>query len=265
MKKGKKPAWLTEKDVYNLTVIEEALSVNDEETVSQACLRFGVGCIPDEDLLIPAQKALSAMSEYNVHLDENSFSSWYQGLIDDEEIFRLDKNMLEAVREARVIYDEKIAEWAAEGVVDADFETDYAFWGIIGLVIVMVSSELDERYEQLRNDAFYKDPMFGKYRIIALEDADGFTLNSFPNNRSYNRFDVEELQLYVMDRYDWIDRHGEICSVYQEVKNVVYDNPNRKLSDTKAELEGLAKSSSEKKFQYAILYTCAVIEYWLKK
>ena len=131
MKKGKKPAWLTEKDVYNLTMIEEALSVNDEETVSQACLRFGVGCIPDKDLLFPAQKALSAMSEYNVHLDENSFNSWYQGLIDDEEIFRLDKNMLEAVRDARVIYDEKIAEWVAEGIVDADFETDYAFWGII--------------------------------------------------------------------------------------------------------------------------------------
>lgn len=265
MKKTKKPAWLTKRDVYNLTEINEALSVNDEETVSQACLRFGVGRIPDEDLLFPAQKALSAMSEYNVHLDENSFSSWYQGLIDDEEIFRLDKNMLEAVRDARKVYDEKIAEWVAKGIVDVDFETDYAFWGIIGLVIVMVSSELDERFERLRNDAFYKDPMFGKYEIIALEDADGLTLNSFPNSRSYNRFDVEALLIYVMDRYDWTERFGEIIGVYQKVKEIVFENPNRKLSDTKAELERLAKSSSEKKFQYAILYTCAVIEYWLKK
>ena len=81
--KKKKPTWLTTEDLHNLKMIEEALSVNDEESVSQACVRFGVGHIPDEDLLFPAQKALAAMSEYNVHLDKNSFSSWYQGLIDD--------------------------------------------------------------------------------------------------------------------------------------------------------------------------------------
>ena len=264
MKKNRKPSSLTKRDIYNLRMIGESLSVNDEETVSQACIRFGVGRMPDKDLLFPAQEALSAMCKDNPKLDANRFCSWYQAIIDNQVFFSLDRNMLEAVRIARVAYDMEMNQWVARGDVDSDYNTSFAFWGIIGLVIVTVSSEIREKYDALRNDAFYKDPVFGRYRIIALEDADDATLESFPNNRSYNRFDVEAILLYVMDRYDWIDRHGEISNVYEEVKRIVYEDPNRMLFDTKLELERRAKGSSEKKFQYAFLYASAVIEYGLE-
>jgi hypothetical protein len=49
------------------------------------------------------------------------------------------------------------------------------------------------------------------------------------------------------------------------VKSVVYRAPNRLLGETKKELEQLAKSSKQKKTQYAFLYACAVIDYWLKR
>ena len=254
MERNKKPSSLTEKDIYNLQMLEESLGMVDEDTVSQVSLTFGVGNIPDEDLLIPAQKALSAMCKDNPQLDKEGFSSWYQQLIDNEVIFRLDRSMQEAVKEAREEYDKQMDYWVKNGVVDADYDTSFAFWGIIGLVIVMVSSEIWERYDALNRDAFYKDPTFGKYRIIALEYADDATLDSFSNERSYNRYDVEAIMLYVMDRCDWIDRHGEIAEVYQRVKEIVYEDPNRRLGDTKVQLESVAKASGKKKLQYAFLY-----------
>ena len=53
-----------------------------------------------------------------------------------------------------------------------------------------------------------------------------------------------------------------IRELYQEVQRIVYDDPNRKLGDTKKILEQQAKKG--KKMQYAVLYAAAVIEWYLK-
>jgi len=60
-----------------------------------------------------------------------------------------------------------------------------------------------------------------------------------------------------------LGEYYEYRSIYNEIKEIVYEDTERKLGDTKTKLEQLAKSSSEKRFQYALLYTCAVIEWYL--
>ena len=137
------------------------------------------------------------------------------------------------------------------------------------MAIYSIYHLLMEKYAQLSDSAFFKNPMFGKYQIIALEYADNCTLNDFQNPRGYNRFDVEAILLYVMDMviggYDSYKEYQQTLDIYDEVKSVVYRNPNRLLGETKKELEELAKSSKQKKMQYAFLYACAVIDYWLNK
>ena len=50
--KKKNPSLLNENDVFNLKQIDWALNQNEEESVSQASLRYGD--MPDEGLLRPA-------------------------------------------------------------------------------------------------------------------------------------------------------------------------------------------------------------------
>ena len=186
-------------------------------------------------------------------------------------MFRLDKVMLEAMKEARQIFDQKMEEWINNGLVNPDYDTNFAFRAIIGMLILHYSYILAEKMEGLSNDAFFKEGgLFSKYKILALEYEDDSTLNSFQNAKGYNRFNVEALLLYVTERllyatekYEWYECRGKIQNVYDEVKKVVYEDPHRKLSETKAILEKMAKSS-EKKFRYAFLYTAAVIEWHLK-
>jgi hypothetical protein len=74
---------------------------------------------------------------------------------------------------------------------------------------------------------------------------------------------IEAILFYIIDRYDAFWEYYEYRRIYNEIKGIVYEDTERKLGDTKAKLEQLAKSSSEKRFQYALLYTCAVIEWYL--
>lgn len=261
--KKKKPSLLNENDVFNLKQIDWALNQNEEESVSQASLRYGD--MPDEDLLRPAQKAHESLCKDNPKLDSESFNIWRNELIEDSNLFRLDKIMIDAVKEAKAIFDSKISEWIEEGIVSSNYDTGFAFWGIIGIVLYNYSILLGDKKSGLHNEAFFSKSLLGKYKITALEDEDDSTLNNFQNTHSYDRFDVEAIQLYVMERYEWLDRHAEICDIYNEVKEIVYEDPNRKLSETKAKLELLTKSSGEKRFQYALLYACTVIERSLNK
>ena len=48
------------------------------------------------------------------------------------------------------------------------------------------------------------------------------------------------------------------------MKDIVYEDPNRLLADTKKILEAKARKNKKRKHQYAVLYACVVIEYWLK-
>ena len=260
----KKPSLLTKRDFFNFEQMEWALNQNEEDSVSQCCLRYGYGNMPEEDLLYPCQKALSALCKDNPDINEDEFTTWYEQLIEDEELFRFDKVMLDMVKEVRMLFDKKADDWMEEGLLASNYDTSFAFWGIIGIAIYTLSYRIREKYDNLNNDAFFTNPMFGKYKIVALEYADGGTLNDFQNPHSYNRFDTEAILYYIIDRYDDFWEYYKYRSIYNEIKRIVYENPNRNLSDTKAKLEYLAKSSSEKKFQYALLYACAVIEWYLK-
>ena len=256
----KKPSLLSKKDLFDIEQIEWALNVNEEECVSQACIRFG----GIEDDLDPCQKALEAFCKDNPKVDEDEFEQWYQGIIKDENIFQFDKVMLDAVKDVQALLDERKNEWIAKGEIDPLYNTKYALWGIIGIAIYTISYEITSRYNRLKNDAFYKDSMFGKYRIIALEYADEGTLKDFQNPHSYNRYDVEAILHYVIDRYGAFIKYKDYRHILDEIKGIVGKNPDCKLSETKAVIEKLAKSSSEMKFQYAFFYAGAVIEWYLE-
>ena len=264
--KTKKPSSLKQEDI-NIFETMESLLQDTDETFSQTCMRYGH--MSDQDLLNPMQAALWAFCEDNPKIKKEEFATWYQGLIEDDGLFQLDKPTPEVLKEVRIIFDEKTNDWMAHGMLDSNYETSYAFWGIIGMAIYSIYHILTEKYAQLSDSAFFKDPMFGKYKIIALEYADNCTLNDFENPHAYNRFDVEAILLYVMDEvmggYDSYKEYQQTLEIFQEVKNIVYEAPNRLLSDTKKELEERAKHFKEKKLPYAFFYAAAVIDYWLKR
>ena len=258
------PSSLKQEDI-NIFQTMETLLQDTDETFSQSCMRYGN--IPDDELLTPMQVALGAFCEDNPKLKKEEFATWYQGLIEDEDLFQLDKPTPEVLKEVRILFDEKTNDWMAQGLLDPNYETSYTFWGIIGMAIYSIYHILTEKYAQLSDSAFFKNPMFGKYKIIALDYADGCTLNDFDNPHEYNRFDVEAILLYVMDvvmgGYDSYKEYQLTLELFQEVKNIVYEAPRRLLSDTKKELEERAKYFKEKKLPYAFFYAAAVIEYWL--
>lgn len=264
----KKPSLLTKKDLNNLEQIEWVLStnnVNEEECVSQVCMRYGYGNMPDEDLLYPCLNALGSLCEDYPEIDENEFTRWYQELIEDINIFKLDKVMVDVIKEVQSLFEKKRVDWIEKGKLDKDYNTDYTFWGIIGMAIYTISYKITDKYAQLNNAAFFKQPLFGRYQIVALEYADEDSLADFQNPRSYNRFDVEAILFYVMDRYDAFDDYKEYRHVLDEIKDIVYEDPKRKLRETKGVIEELARSSKEKQFQYAFFYAGAVIEWYLEK
>ena len=88
----KKPSSLSQEEIIIFETMEMVLQDTDE-TFSQSCMRYGD--MDDKDLLIPMQVALLAFSEDNPKLNANEFSTWYQGLIDDQELFRLNKPTLD--------------------------------------------------------------------------------------------------------------------------------------------------------------------------
>ena len=260
--KKKKPSSLKKEDINILQTMETLLQDTDE-TFSQSCMRYGN--LPDDELLTPMQAALWAFCEDSPKLRKEEFATWYEGLIEDEDLFRLDKPTPEVLKEVRILFDEKSNDWMAQGLLDSNYETSYAFWGIVGMAIYSIYHLLMEKYAQLSDSAFFKNPMLGKYKIIALEYADNCTLNDFDNPYAYNRFDVEAILFYVMGGFDSHKEYQLTLELFQEVKNVVYEAPDRLLSDTKKELEERAKKIKEKKLPYAFFFAGAVICYWLEK
>ena len=264
--KKKKPSSLTERD-YNIFQTMETLLQDTDETFSQSCMRYGE--LPDDELLTPMQTALWTFCEDNPKLRKEEFATWYEGLIEDEDLFRLDKPTPDVLKKVRIIFDEKTNDWIAKGLLVPDYDTNYAFLGIIGMAMYSIYHILMEKYAQLNNGAFFKNSMFGKYKIIALEYADGCTLSDFDNPHAYDRFDVEAILLYVMDEvmggFDSYKEYQLTHELFQEVKDIVYEAPDRLLSDTKMELEERAKLLKEKKLPYAFFFAGAVIDYWLNK
>ena len=261
-----KPSSLKQEEI-NIFETMETLLQDTDETFSQSCMRYGH--MSDKDLLIPMQAALWAFCEDNPKLKKEEFVTWYQGLIEDEDLFQLDKQTPEVLKELRILFDEKTNDWMAHDLLDSNYEMSYTFWGIIGMAIYTIYHIMREKYDNLSNSAFFKNPMFGKYKIIALDYADGCTLSDFDNPHAYNRFDVEAILFYVMDEmmhgYDSYKEYQLTLELFQEVKEIVYEAPSRLLGDTKKELEERAKYFKEKKLPYAFFYAAAVIDYWLKK
>ena len=262
--KKKKPSSLKQ-EYINIFQTMETLLQDTDETFSQSCMRYGN--IPDDELLTPMQTALWAFCEDNPKLKKDEFVAWYEGLIEDEDLFQLDKPTPEVLKEVRILFDEKTNDWMEQGLLDSNYETSYAFWGIIGMAIYSIYHILTEKYAQLSDSAFFKNPMFGKYKIIALEYADGCTLSDFDNPHAYDRFDVEAILFYVMVEvmggFDSYKEYQLTHELFQEVKDIVYEAPDRLLSDTKMELEERAKLLKEKRLPYAFFYAAAVIDYWL--
>lgn len=262
----KKPSSINQEEIDIIETMEMVLQDTDE-TFSQSCMRYGD--MSDKDLLIPMQVVLLAFSEDNPKLNANEFSTWHQGLIDDQKLFRLNKPTVDLLKDVRILFDEKTNEWLEKGLLDSNYDTSYAFWGIIGMALYSIYHKLMEKYDQLSNSAFYKNSMFGKYKIVALEYADSCTLSEFDNPHAYNRFDVEAILFYVMIEvmggFDSYKEYQLTLELFQEVKNIVYEAPNRLLSDTKIELEDRAKHFKEKRLPYAFFYAAAVIDYWLNK
>ncbi len=118
--------------------------------------------------------------------------------------------------------------------------------------------------EKLNDNMFFKDSILGKYKIMALDYADNTSLKEFDNPRAYNRFNVEGLITYAMGGFDEYEDYRKTLDIYQEVKDIIYEDPNRLLSETKKILVQRAKHDKIKKMQYAVLYAAAVIEWYLK-
>lgn len=53
-------------------------------------------------------------------------------------------------------------------MLDAEYDTSYAFWGIIGLTIYDISYHIRTKWNQLSDDKFFVNPLFGKYKKFPL-------------------------------------------------------------------------------------------------
>ena len=157
--KKKKPSSLNQEHINILQTMENLLQDTDE-TFSQSCMRYGE--IPDGELLIPMQETLWSFCEDNPKMKKEEFATWYQGLIEDEDLFRLDKQTPEVLKDVRFLFDEKTNDWIAKGLLVPDYDTNFAFLGIIGMAIYSIYHILMEKYAQLNNGAFFKNSMFGK-------------------------------------------------------------------------------------------------------
>ena len=266
--KKKKLSLLTEDDFNNINDIE--IISDSDESFSQTCTRHGVLYVEEDmtpvhypqDYMTSVKIAIQAFCEDNPKINVDDFTNWYQNLIDDEELFRLDKHTEALWKDVRTVFDAKMNAWISEGALDANYPTDCIFYSIIIMAIKSIYEKM-EGYK-LNDNMFYKDPIFGKYKIIALDYADNTSLNDFDNPHAYNRFDVEGLIIYAMGGFDEYEDYRKIREIYQEVQNIVYEDPNRLLGETKKILEQQVKKDKKKKMRYAVLYAAAVIEWYLK-
>ena len=143
----KKPSSLNQEEINIFETMEMVLQDTDE-TFSQSCMRYGD--MDDKDLLIPMQVALVAFSEDNPKLDANEFSTWYQGLIDDEELFRLNKPTMDLLNEVRILFDEKTNDWQEKGLLDPNYDTSYAFCFDVEAILFYVMVEVMGGYDSYK-------------------------------------------------------------------------------------------------------------------
>lgn len=83
------------------------------------------------------------------------------------------------------------------------------------------------------------------------------------NPHAYNHYDVEGLIIFATGGFDEYEDYRRTREIYEEVKNIVYEDHNRLLGETKIILEQEAKKDKIKKKQYAVFYAAAVIEWYL--
>lgn len=282
--KKNSPSYLTEEDfsvsegneiIVDLTDLGDIEIINEsDESFSQACVRHGVVLYEDEedvisehyleDYMTSVQIVLQDFCKDNPKITKEEFTTWYQQLIDNEELFRFDKHIDTLWKDVSTAVDTKMNEWMADGLLDAENANLYTYSIFCSIIIMAIKSVYEKLgCYKLDDNMFFKDPLFGKYKIIALDYADNTSLNDFDNPHAYNRFDVEGLIIYAMGEFDEYEDYREICETYQEVQEIVYEAPNRLLGETKKILEQQAKKDKKRKKQYAVLYAGAVIEWYL--
>ena len=174
----KNPSLLTKIDINNICGVE--IISDSDETFSQTCVRYGNlldeeenGMTPqqyEENYMTSAQLALQSFCEDNSIITEEEFTTWYQQLIDDEELFRLDRHTDALWKDACEAFDAKMNKWIAEGALDANYDTYCIFCAIIIMAIKSIYEKMG--CYKLDENMFFKDPVFGKYKIIALDYAD---------------------------------------------------------------------------------------------
>ena len=266
----KKCTKLTTNDISNICGI--GIISDSDETFSQTCACYGHLYEEEEDMtpvhyvedyMTSVQIALQLFCEDNPKITEEEFTTWYQQLIDDDELFRLDKRTIDLLDDVESVFDAKMDQWIDAGVLDANYSTVCIYWSIIILAIRKIYEKMG--CHKLDDKMFFRDSIFEKYKIIALDYADDCTLNTFSNPHAYDRYDLEGLFVFAIDEFsDDYEAYRKTLVVYQEVKDIVYEDPNRLLADTKKILEAKARKDKKRKHQYAVLYACAVIENWLK-
>lgn len=175
--KGKLPSLLTNDDIKAICGCE--IISDSDETFSQTCVRFGNLLSEEEDMtpihyvedyITPTKIVLQSFCKDNPKITEEEVTTWYQGLIEDEELFRLDKHTDALLKDVHDMFDAQMNVWISKGALDANYPTDCIFWGIIILAI-------NKNYEKmgcykLKDNMFFNDPVFGKYKIVALDYAD---------------------------------------------------------------------------------------------
>ena len=279
---------LSKDDVGELEMWNWAVEdLAEKSSMSVFSLKFGYGNntgTSKKERVFPCLRAISAF------YSDNGIE---EGILDHEwediftlKIFPLNRNIKEAVHEARELFQNRMIRLKADGLVKTDYDTEWIFRGCFGSFIWRISEILYERINSLHDGDFYKSGLFSKYHIVALDYADNMNLNDFNPKREYDDYDVEAM-FFKAGLYDNVDeepnrevyikedRSVEIIEynvainmmvnkLYNDVKSIVYANRHRPLREAKKEIEELAYSTKNQKKELSYLYACAVMEWYIK-
>ena len=250
-----------ELEMWNWAVEELA----ETNCVSLFSLKFGYGNntgTGKKERVTPCLRAISAFYSDN-EIEEGCLNHEWEKIF-TLKIFPLNRNIKDAVHEARELFQKGMMRLKADGIVRSDYDTEWIFRGCLGSFIWNISEILYKRINSLHNGDFYKSGLFSKYHIVALGYADNMNLNDFKPERNYDEYDIEAILIHIGLYGDDDEIDTEKKQMVEEVKSIVYSDYNRPLKETKLQVEELAKSDKYIKCDLAYLYACAVIEWYLR-
>ena len=275
---------LSAEDVGTLEMWNWAVEeLSSRESVSVFALQYGKGSffrMSKRNIVGPCLRAIDAFYADN-GIENGRFTSDWNESVFNTKVFGLGRNIKSATDDARSRFSGLMENLKADGVVKQDYDTEWVFRGCFGDFIWKVSEQLIKRTQNMGK--LYKEGLFSKYRITALDDADDLTLRDFRSDR-YNEYDVEAM-LILAGLYDGeegtpyreievtdvrsveitesdVTINASIVELYDKVKSIVYEDVNRPLKESKTALEEYAKQcTKEEKRSLPYLYACAVLQW----